>query len=458
MGALRYGLFLLLAVVSAIEAGPALKMDRPQVNIRADATVQASRVAVLAQDVEVEALGRKDEWFRISLPDGREGWVHSRLVREIVVVTGEGVRLREAGSTTAPTVATAAKGEELGKVGERGNWFEIALADGGRGWIWKELVRVKTIRSAVAKVPEEQEAEIRPEAVAQEEAEPIVEEVVAPPPVLRRNIYAEGLQHAAAGEHQLALDLFNDVLDTKPDHLDALIHAARAHKHLRVYDRALDRLYQAMTLGEGRRDIYVTLAEVYRLGGVPDSSAKYLALFRGEKWKKPQTVGQDKQPEQEDDMPLETWWIYGAGFMGALLLLAGGWVVVRLRRPRAVKLAKEGKEQGAKAAKGKFAKEMRQSRETGISGSGEEVELERQIQEKRADLQQSSAAFLGPNALGGGEDAHMEQILGQVETLRCALEAQDERAHIYADIVRLQNAKIEAMEQELDLLRRRGKS
>mgnify|MGYP001207032535 FL=1 len=457
MGALRYGLFLLLAVVSAIEAGPALKMHRPQVNVRADATVQASRIAVLAQDVEVEALGRKDEWFRISLPDGREGWVHSRLVREIVVVTGEGVRLREAGSTTAPTVATAAKGEELGKVGERGNWFEIALADGGRGWIWKELVRVKTIRSVVAKVPEEQEAEIRPEAVVQEEAEPIVEEVVAPPPVLRRNIYAEGLQHAAAGEHQLALDLFNDVLDSKPDHLDALIHAARAHKHLGVYDRALDRLYQAMTLGEGRRDIYVTLAEVYRLGGVPDSSAKYLALFRGEKWEKPKTVGQDKQPEQEDDMPLGAWWIYGAGFVGALLLGVGGWVVVRLRRPRAVKLAKEGKEQGAKAAKGKFAKEMRQSRGTGTSGSGEEVELERQIQEKRADLQQSSAAFLGPNALGGGEDAHLEQIIGQVETLRGALEAQDERAHIYADIVRLQNAKIEAMEQELELLRRRGK-
>ncbi len=455
MGALRYGLFLLLAVVSVIEAGPALKMDRPQVNIRADATVQASRVAVLAQDVEVEALGRKDEWFRISLPDGREGWVHSRLVREIVVVTGEGVRLREAGSTTAPTVATAAKGEELGKVGERGNWFEIALADGERGWIWKELVRVKTITSAVAKVAEEQEAEIRPEAVAPEEAEPIVEEEVAPP-VLRRNIYAEGLQHAAAGEYQLALDLFNDVLHTKPDHLDALIHAARAHKHLGVYDRALDRLYQAMTLGEGRRDIYVTLAEVYRLGGVPDSSAKYLALFRGEKWEKPQTVGQDKQPEQEDGMPLEAWWIYGAGFVGALLLFAVGWVVVRLWRPGAVNSAKEGKEQGAKAAKGKFAKQMRQSRETGIGGSGEEAELERQIQEKRADLQQSSSAFLGPNALGGGEDAHMEQMLGQVETLRGALEAQDERAHIYADIVRLQNAKIEAMERELELLRRRG--
>ena len=88
-------------------------------------------------------------------------------------------------------------------------------------------------------------------------------------------------------------------------------------------------------------------------------------------------------------------------------------------------------------------------------GGGEEAELEHQIQQKRADLQQSSAAFLGANVLGGNEDAHMEQVLAQVETLRGALEAQDERATIYADIVQLQQAKIEALERELELTRRR---
>ena len=51
----------------------------------------------------------------------------------------------------------------------------------------------------------------------------------------------------------------------------------------------------------------------------------------------------------------------------------------------------------------------------------------------------------------------MEQVLGQVAALRKALEAQDERADIYADIVRLQNAKIDAMERELAMLRRRSK-
>ena len=40
MNAERYILVLVLAFASALEAGPALKIDRPEVNIRADATVQ----------------------------------------------------------------------------------------------------------------------------------------------------------------------------------------------------------------------------------------------------------------------------------------------------------------------------------------------------------------------------------------------------------------------------------
>ena len=151
-------------------------------------------------------------------------------------------------------------------------------------------------------------------------------------------------------------------------------------------------------------------------------------------------------------MPLEAWWIYGMGGLGALVLLGGGLIVRRLQGG-----ADPVKEPAAKAGKGKFAKQLRQSKATPASGGGEEIELERQIKQKREDLQQSSAAFLGPNTLGGGEDAHMEQVLEQVATLRKALEAQDERALIYADIVRLQNAKIEAMVRELELLRRRGK-
>ncbi len=424
---------LAIALMAApLAAGPVLKIDRTQVNIRADATVQSARVAVLQQGVEVEALGRKDEWFRIRLPEGGEGWIHAGLVQEIVVVTGDAVRLREAGSTNAPMIATASKGDELGKVGERGNWYEVTLPGGDRGWIWKELVQPKAF--------------FLPAPTAVEE--PVVESA---PPVVRSNPYADGLVRAAAGEYEEALALFNEVLADNPTHADALLRAAKAHEQLGDLDQALDRLYQAVAVGEGRIDIYVTLAEVYRQAGVPDSAAKYLALFRGEKWQQPAATA-PPEPEPEGDMPVEAWWIYALGCLGGVIVLGGVVIARRMRGGDGV-----SKEPVAKPAKGKFARQMRQTKAAPAVGGGEEGELERQIQQKREDLQQSSAAFLGPNALGEGEDAHMEQVLGQVAALRKALEAQDERADIYADIVRLQNAKIEAMERELAMLRRRSK-
>ena len=435
---------LAIALMAApLAAGPVLKIDRTQVNIRADATVQSARVAVLQQGVEIEALGRKDEWFRIRLPEGGEGWIHSGLVLEIVVVTGDAVRLREAGSTNAPMIATASKGDELGKVGERGNWYEVALPGGDRGWIWKELVQPKAFLLPAPTPVEESVVE----------PAPLVEESVveSAPPVVRSNPYADGLVRAAAGEYEEALALFNEVLADNPTHADALLRAAKAHEQLGDLDHALDRLYQAVAVSEGRIDIYVTLAEVYRQAGVPDSAAKYLALFRGEKWERPEVTA-PPESEPEGDMPVEAWWIYALGCLVAVIVLGGVVIALRMRVGDEV-----SKEPVAKPAKGKFARQMRQSKAAPAVGGGEEAELERQIQQKREDLQQSSAAFLGPNALGEGEDAHMEQVLGQVAALRKALEAQDERADIYTDIVRLQNAKIDAMERELAMLRRRSK-
>jgi len=435
---------LAIALMAApLAAGPVLKIDRTQVNIRADATVQSARVAVLQQGVEIEALGRKDEWFRIRLPEGGEGWIHSGLVQEIVVVTGDAVRLREAGSTNAPMIATASKGDELGKVGERGNWYEVALPGGDRGWIWKELVQPKAFLLPAPTPVEESVVE----------PAPLVEESVveSAPPVVRSNPYADGLVRAAAGEYEEALALFNEVLADNPTHADALLRAAKAHEQLGDLDHALDRLYQAVAVSEGRIDIYVTLAEVYRQAGVPDSAAKYLALFRGEKWERPEVTA-PPESEPEGDMPVEAWWIYALGCLVAVIVLGGVVIALRMRVGDEV-----SKEPVAKPAKGKFARQMRQSKAAPAVGGGEEAELERQIQQKREDLQQSSAAFLGPNALGEGEDAHMEQVLGQVAALRKALEAQDERADIYTDIVRLQNAKIDAMERELAMLRRRSK-
>ena len=84
--------------------------------IRADATVQSDRLEVLGQGVVIEMLGRKDEWFNVRIPGGREGWVHANLVQERLVVTGNGVRFRESGSSSPRALGITSRNDVVGKI------------------------------------------------------------------------------------------------------------------------------------------------------------------------------------------------------------------------------------------------------------------------------------------------------------------------------------------------------
>ena len=91
----------------------------------------------------------------------------------------------------------------------------------------------------------------------------------------------------------------------------------------------------------------MTLGEVYRQAGVPDSAAKYLALFRGEKWERPEVTA-PPESEPEGDMPVEAWWIYALGCLVAVIVLGGVVIALRMRGGDEVSKAPV-----AKPAKGK---------------------------------------------------------------------------------------------------------
>lgn len=468
----------LLLLAQAVFGGAVLRIDRLQVNVRADATVQSGLVAVLAAGEEVEQLGEKDEWRRIRMADGKEGWVHSDLVQERLLVTGNGVRIRAAGSTAAPAVAVASAGDELGRLGARGNWIEVSLADGKRGWIWNRLVRSKEMAispapaSATSLSPAVEEpfvieveatapsAPPAAEAPDSEPAEELLEEEVADllidPEAVRSNPYIEGLQQELEGDFQAALVNFEKVLEEDPHHLNGLLHAARAHKELNEYALARQKLYRALELGTRRREIFKELGDVYRLNGQPDSAQKYQAFFKGEEWSPQEGDDGEKEGGEESGWPIgEVLWIYVLVVVATSALLAV--LILLLRRQK-------GTEQKEPAAdKGKFAQAMRDTGDQPMAaGAGEEAELDRQIAEKRAELRASAGAFLDSDGTeketeAGLEEQHLEQILGQLEALRSALELQDERAGIYADVLRLQDMKIEVMARELQMRRRRGK-
>ena len=435
------GPFLLLAAISvafirAACAGPALAIDRFHVNVRSDATAQSKRIALLRLGEEVEQIGINGEWIRIRMADGKEGWVHSALVQMPLIVQGRGVRIREAGSTSSVVLATVSNGTELSRIGQKEDWYEVALPDGRRGWVWSDLVRPREITL----LPPSSAPSSREGADGKTAAE-------------LSGLYADGLRLEKEGDYNSALDQFEEVLREDPDHLGALFHSAQSHKQLREYDEALKDLYAARKNSPGRRDIMLELGEIYRLLGRADSTRKYQSLFRGNEW----IPGPAKEPadpgrETGGERPIpDVAWIYLAV---AVSLIAMGLFVWRVRFPRAVP---DGPGEPKPAAAPGGARETPVKTEEGRSavqgGEGlvEAAALDRQIEEKRKELRQNSEVVARARAAAGQglESDLAERLRDCLDAMEKVLRMEEERSRIYAEIARLQEMKIEVMTKEL---------
>ena len=470
---------LLLAVLlsaAAVEGQSVYAVDREQVNVREDATTQSPRVGVLRQGAQVVEVRRVGQWMQVRMPDGAPGWIHSQLLTPRLLVVGEGLRLRSGPALTSTSVTMLFRGQEVAGLSQRGGWTRVELRDGRKGWLSSQYVRAKT----AADLRDEQPSAI---AVAPDSSpsppEPTAESVTPELTILQRDPYAEGLQHEAGGDHALALNSFLEVLAVDSSHVNALVHAAQGQFKLREYDEALQKLYRALQLTGGRKDVYLTLGEIHRLQAAPDSAAKYQALFRGDPVPEtsevladsaddlladtrsvavvesplPRGTELDDLPrptvvaEEDGDLTFDTPWLpVGLAGIGLLALAAVGWWVVNTSKHRTPKGT-------AVVSDSRFEKvwdeESRQARH-GKATTEEEAELDHQIDGRWAELKESAAAFAPPPMTGEGVDG----ILDQVEGLRRTLEGQDERVRIYADIVRLQNMKIEAMTEEISRLRK----
>lgn len=471
-------------------------VDRQQVNVRADATTQSSRIAILKEGEQVVEMRRAGQWMQVRMADGTPGWIHSQLLRARLLVEGEGLRLRSSASSSGTSVTMLFRGQEVSRIGVQGDWTQVQLQDGRKGWLASRYVRAKVDIDLHSERPQDSQDNSPAPRAATEVAAPgtdapadasgpedraTVDRPTDPVTILR-DPYAEGLQHEAGGDHALALDSFLEVLKNDADHVNALVHAAQAHRKLSEPEAALGKLYRALKLTGGRKDVYLTLGEIYRQQSAPDSAAKYQALFRGDQLSMASDVA-DTAPEGApeaahdslpdaaigsplprgtvlDDLPSprstdddpglafdSVWLPIGLAGLGLLALAGVAWWVLSTSTHRTRKGAALAEDKGF----GKVWNEEAQQASSGRASTEEEAELDRQIDAGWRELKDSAAAFKPAPVSAEGVDG----VLDQVDGLRQTLEGQDERARIYADIVRLQNMKIEAMTEEIRRLRKK---
>ncbi|MDT8341909.1 MAG: peptidoglycan DD-metalloendopeptidase family protein [Longimicrobiales bacterium] len=110
-----------------------------EVHLRAGPSRGAGVLAELPRHTPARVTGGSAEWYRVTLPDGTQGYLAARLTEDLTdlepVVADAPAALHAAPHPTSPRTGRIASGETVPVVGRYAGYLQVRSRDGGLGWL-----------------------------------------------------------------------------------------------------------------------------------------------------------------------------------------------------------------------------------------------------------------------------------------------------------------------------------
>jgi len=414
-------------------------VNTPEVNVRSRPDVNPqSLIGKILRGTQMKLIGKQGAWYQVILPDGREAFVHSNyaeegIARDLLEVSVGTANVRRNPSTAASKIASVRRGGMLSLDRERNNWYLAILPDGRRGWIYKDLVTLRPVSPPSApSPPPDARSDTAPKPA---EASPHVRK-----PAAQVDFYQSGMDNVRGGRIDEAMDAFRKALEANPDDGAAHFELAKLLKGKGERGEALAHFRKALKGDRSRAEAKFHIEGL--LKAPTDSSESGEAV----------DVLDEVFQEGWVDSLLgnATYLLPGLAAGSLIFLIVLGLVYRRRRGLKAERHAyRRRKPDAGFDAVLKYAVEKRP-----VLRAIEEAER------KRADLDTAlgqrfdafhKAPQEGAPRLPSVESS--EALLKKVDELRQTILGQEERAQIYADLVVLQNEKLDALDEEIEALK-----
>lgn len=124
-------------------------------NVRSSSSLDAKVIDQLSEGDQGTVLVEQGDWLHISYGD-KKGWVANWLVTDIssslknkpkIRILNQGTNIRSGAGTNHKVIYRAADGEQFEVVSTQGDWFEILLKDGTKGYVAGWIVSTEGIPS-----------------------------------------------------------------------------------------------------------------------------------------------------------------------------------------------------------------------------------------------------------------------------------------------------------------------
>jgi N-acetylmuramoyl-L-alanine amidase len=135
-------------------------------NIRSGPGTNHSIVAQAVRGDKLPVLEKRNDWYRVTVPGGKQGWVAGwrvkvkkavpavskpgpnhvqadvAVTRQDALITADIVNVRSGAGTGFQIVSKVKKGEKHAIIGQEKNWLQLDLGNGIKGWIAEWLAEV----------------------------------------------------------------------------------------------------------------------------------------------------------------------------------------------------------------------------------------------------------------------------------------------------------------------------
>ncbi|HCR18362.1 MAG TPA: hypothetical protein DIU35_12850 [Candidatus Latescibacteria bacterium] len=386
----------------------------------------------VARGTQLTRVGKKGEWYQVVLSDGKMAWVHQNYAREgiardLLEVRPNTLNVRQKPSTRSGKIGEVSKGDLLSVAKKEGEWYLAILPNGKRGYIREDLVTVRPLNPDRLSDPTGDEG-------ASEPVKPERKKVTEIPS------FDQGMSHLTEGNQREAIGAFRRAVEKRSTHSDAHFELAKLLQASGDIQGAIEHFRYSLSGDRSRPE-----AKFY-IDALMEVQADTLSAEE-----------RTDAPVNSEDVWFSqifsnaTYVLPGAAIGSLVFLIVLGIVY---RRRRANRLARSTyrrrKPDAGFDSILKYAVEKRPL-----------LRAIEQAEEKRSEmdeaLQQRFDAF-GKETTSGGPKlpavVSTEALMKRVDALRQTIVSQEERAQIYADLVVLQNEKIDALDEEVDALKK----
>ncbi|CAI8972985.1 N-acetylmuramoyl-L-alanine amidase [Brevibacillus sp. IT-7CA2] len=152
--------------VSAAWAAGSVQVTVDKLNVRSGPSLQDAIVTTLPNKATLPVISTKNDWIQVKLPNGQNGWVANWLVStqqqqqkpatasaKHVESTTTNLNVRSGPGQTYAVVQTINPGTRYPIVQQSGEWFQIQLNAGTKGWVANWLVKEVGAGQAVSPPP-----------------------------------------------------------------------------------------------------------------------------------------------------------------------------------------------------------------------------------------------------------------------------------------------------------------